>query len=120
MADEGISISAMLLTGAARSVVATLWPVDGLSTSLLMLRFYWEWRVRGEHPALALARAQAWLQSSSDADKLRFASETVIADGVLGGAAAERMHAELADLFAAIGPDSYSHPYYWAGFYYSG
>ena len=50
-------------------MVGTLWPVDDLSTMLLMVRFY-RYRLRGDEetgegpmtPAAAMRRAQLWLR----------------------------------------------------------
>ena len=120
MTDEGIGLSAALLTGAARGVVATLWSVDDLSTSLLMLRFYSLWRHQREHPSMALAHAQAWIRGSSDTEKVDFVRVDAVNEGLLDEPSGDEMAAALRDRFDATGPDSFAHPYYWAGFQYSG
>src|SRR5260370_872576 len=70
--DEGIGVSAALLSGGAHEVIATLWPVDDISTALVMLHFYWQWRRRSQRPPVALALAQSWVHTTSNEVKLAF------------------------------------------------
>ncbi|MYV97249.1 CHAT domain-containing protein [Streptomyces sp. SID3343] len=66
--DEVIGLTSAILAAGTPGVIATLWPVDDLSTVLLMDRFY-TLHLRGESrtgegpmtPGRALCRAQRWL-----------------------------------------------------------
>jgi CHAT domain-containing protein len=60
---EVVSLSAALLASGAEGVISTLWPVEDLSTTLLIGNFYWDWRVNGAPTAVALARGQRWQAS---------------------------------------------------------
>jgi hypothetical protein len=118
--DEGIGLPAALLLAGAHGVVATLWPVEDVSTTLLMLHFYWGWRRQGQPPPAALARAQSWLRDSSDEEKIAFAGYDAVNAGLLDKQSGQAMVANLVERFAALGPQAFTHPYYWAGFFYSG
>jgi CHAT domain-containing protein len=67
--DEFIGLPAGFLQTGVPGVVGTLWPVNDLSTALVMIKFY-EFHLRGEAqtgqgpmpPAAALCRAQGWLR----------------------------------------------------------
>ena len=52
----------------ASGVIATLWPVDDLATSLLMAKFYELHMSGGLPPPTALKRAQDWLRNASRAE----------------------------------------------------
>jgi CHAT domain-containing protein len=59
-----------MLQAGARAVLASLWTVDDEATFLLIVRFAQEWfpRMNDEPPAAALARAQRWLRTVTNAD----------------------------------------------------
>lgn len=104
--DEYTAIASGFLYAGAGTVVSTLWPVDDLSTLVLMEHFYTG--LRDHHDTCrALREAQAALRSAR-ADELmrRFAEELPTAS----------------DRFASLPPDSrpFAHPYYWAGFIVTG
>jgi CHAT domain-containing protein len=61
MTDEYLNLPAGFLYAGARCVISTLWPVDDLSSSLLMERFYKEMQ-NGKAPAAALREAQRWIR----------------------------------------------------------
>lgn len=64
-AGEMTGLPASLLAAGAKSVIASLWPVDDNATSLMMRRFYANWTGgTGEEssPAKALCDARAWLR----------------------------------------------------------
>src|SRR5262245_23097889 len=70
--DEAIGMPSTFLEAGVPAVVATLWPVDDLSSALLMTRFY-DLLLRGDaaageaamNPVRALCRAQCWLRDVS-------------------------------------------------------
>ncbi|MBN1485627.1 MAG: CHAT domain-containing protein, partial [Chloroflexia bacterium] len=65
LADEYLGLPGILLQAGARAVVASLWAVDDLATTLLMRQFYTEWQAGALPIAIALQRAQAWLRTRS-------------------------------------------------------
>jgi len=68
--DEVRGIATGMLQAGARAVLASLWTVDDEATFLLIVRFAQEWfpRLNDEPPAAALARAQRWLRTVTNAD----------------------------------------------------
>lgn len=69
-AGEMTGLPASLLAAGAKSVIASLWPVDDNATSLIMRRFYANWTGgTGEEssPAKALCDARAWLRGLDSA-----------------------------------------------------
>jgi CHAT domain-containing protein/tetratricopeptide (TPR) repeat protein len=68
--DEFHSLAAAMLQAGADAVLAALWAVDDLATYLLMIRFAQEWfpKVGCEPPSAALARAQYWLRTVTNAE----------------------------------------------------
>jgi CHAT domain-containing protein len=102
--DEGVGLPAAFLQGGASGVIASTWPVTDDSTALLMARFHDELgRGRGDPPE-ALSQAQSWL---------RDASPHVLAD------AARRDGMTVPDPLPP-GKAPYAHPFFWAGFGYTG
>jgi CHAT domain-containing protein len=72
VSDEVYSLAAGMLSAGAKAVLASLWSVDDRATYLLMVRFAQEWfpHMGKEPPAAALARAQDWLRTVTNADLL--------------------------------------------------
>ena len=105
--------------GPRPGVVATLWPVNDVSTALLMAEFYRLLITERLDPARALHRAQAHLRDSTPA-QLDLAGwfERRYEDS--GGTDTDAFDA--ASYFRAR-PDAdppFADPYYWAGFTYTG
>jgi hypothetical protein len=118
--DEAISLPTAFLAAGCGGVVATLWVVEDLSSALVMLRFYWEWRHRSCPAPVALARAQNWLRTASDLDKCRYVGADLVRAHVLseddGAALADRIRARS----TAMTGNVFAEPYYWAGFCFAG
>lgn len=93
MPDEFIGLPGAFIEAGASAVVSSLWPVDDVSTSLLMAELYRR-HFGGMGVADALRGAQRWLREATAKD--------------LG--------------FAEAHPDvaPFAHPYYWAGFTVTG
>ncbi len=73
--DEFIGLPAGFLQAGAPGVVGTLWPVEDLATSLVMIKFYENLFAEASAPlapARALCRAQAWLRDLEVADLAQF------------------------------------------------
>ena len=89
----------------AAAVIATLWPVNDASTSLLMSKFY---ELRASLPKLeALRQAQLWL--------LRAGPKDLPVSGPRAGAATPSVDKDLPP-FKPDPEHPFAHPYYWAPF----
>jgi CHAT domain-containing protein len=66
--DEVIGLPAGFLQAGARAVIASMWPVPVDATTLLMIRFYVEWRGNRLEPADALGHAQQWVRDSTNGE----------------------------------------------------
>jgi CHAT domain-containing protein len=145
--DEFVGLPATFMQIGAAGVLGTLWLVDDLATSLLMARFY-DLHIGGLEPPAALRQAQAWLRGATRRELLAYVEAaagkaklhaTKLAD--LRGALTTRRRSG-ASRFTAIwealqekgsseskgkdgtvpdmGARPFQHPYYWAGFVYTG
>lgn len=106
------SFSEVSRKGGARAILASLWPVNDLSTSLMMQRFY-ELRERrnlGKAEALATVQREFIAGTLGQGD----GSESVVAETARRGATAieETGSAEA----APVKLDGFKHPFYWAPF----
>lgn len=118
--DEAITLGNAFLALGARGVVSTLWLVEDVSSALLMLRFYWEWR-HERHPApVALALAQRWQRTTSDGAKCAFVESDLRESGVLEEPLAAELAGRIRIPSRSPESNSFAEPYYWAGFQYSG
>ena len=116
--DEVVGLPAGFLQAGVPGVVATLWPVNDLSTAVLVAEFYRSLLGEQHDPAAAIDSARRFLRDAT-ARELADWFESRYADS--GGtdlpayeAAADlRAHPDLADR-------PYADPLYWAGFVYSG
>jgi len=131
--DEVIGLPAGFLSAGTPGVVGTLWPVNDLSTTLLMAQFY-RYHLHGDPttgegpmaPARALRGAQRWLARVSAGELY----ERFVADPVLQAALSQVAAARLPEALAAMGaarfglddPDArpFAHPYHWAPFIFVG
>ncbi|HIP96622.1 MAG TPA: CHAT domain-containing protein, partial [Anaerolineae bacterium] len=115
------SLPTGLLQAGVAGVVASLWSVADISTAMLMARFYDLWRKEKLPPAEALRQAQIWLRDASDRDKRAHFKDH------LPEFAALRMPADAARTFlnwlniqGQETESSFSHPFWWAAFAYTG
>jgi CHAT domain-containing protein len=118
--DEVISLPTGLLQAGAGGVVASLWPVDDLSTMMLVVRFYQLWKDDGLEPPEALRQAQLWVRDTSNGRKAAYFKSFLPEFG--GG----RMPVHVADVLyrasvlARSDENDFEHPFYWAAFGHTG
>ncbi|OUL19007.1 CHAT domain-containing protein, partial [Nostoc sp. 106C] len=125
--DEYIGLPSGFLLAGSPSVVSSLWKVDDLSTSFLMIQFY-ENLVKLDNPeagdvAIALKEAQIWLRNLTIEGLDRFLEkhkpqiEKVLAQLRVGQ---RIIFQESLKLIKQRQPLPFANPYYWAGFTASG
>lgn len=143
--EEFSGLPAAFLQIGASAVLSTLWPVDDLSTALLISKFYDLHRGQGLAPALALQQAQGWLKQAS-LEALRAYAKVAVQQGritsnsaeplvnlrapsegvaSLEGVAAESRTAPFAQdpVRPPSGPlahKPFEHPFFWGGFVLTG
>ena len=131
---------AFISKGAA-GVISSLWPVDDRATALLMGKFYDLHMDEGQDPATALRGAQNWLREATpdgiiayitqakDDGRIDETAASKFNDSVSKGRSDNPLFAQSWDITHRVGSDAtpspskdhpFQHPYYWAGFYYSG
>lgn len=112
--DEVMSLPTALLASGAAGVLGTLWPVEDLSTALLVSRFY-QVLLTGVTPAAALRTARTWLATVTAADlATHFGALAEAGDPGLAEVAAEAW----ARFHLGHQPDDrpFAEPLYWAPF----
>ncbi|MFI2504973.1 CHAT domain-containing protein [Streptomyces sp. NPDC018972] len=114
--NEVVSLASSLLEAGVAGVIASQWQVPDLSTALLMLRFYAEWKTNSQAPASALHAAQRWLRDTTNKEK---------ADYFAPGAPNGLPHATARGLRRTLirlepGRKGFAHPVHWAGFVFVG
>ncbi|MEL6928205.1 MAG: CHAT domain-containing tetratricopeptide repeat protein, partial [Cyanobacteria bacterium J06600_6] len=104
LSDEYIGLPSGFLFAGSPSVVSSLWKVDDLSTSLLMIKFYQNLREIDSVP-LALNQAQLWLRDLTRAEFMKWSR------GILSG----KLRASIAARFLKE-EYPFASPYYWGAF----
>ncbi|GIV91027.1 MAG: hypothetical protein KatS3mg055_3545 [Chloroflexus sp.] len=123
--EEAIGLPAGLLQAGAPAVVGTLWPVEDVSTALLMTRFYEYLLNEGALPAQALCAAQRWLRDLTNAE-LKAYLDTHRRLAEARRESAQRMPLALIEqlMLQAIINDSeqrpFADPFFWAPFTFTG
>ena len=115
--DEFTGLPAGFIFAGAAGVVATLWPVDDLSTTLLMKKFY-ENHIAGRlAPDQALRDAQKWLRDAKLGD-LEEAVRDWRAAGIVTAEQADDMADDLRSDAESLDPNArpFVQPRYWGGF----
>jgi CHAT domain-containing protein len=127
--EEVIGLPSGFMQAGAPGVVGSLWPVNDISTAMLMIRFY-QYHLAGDpsnnipplSPVSALRKAQLWLRDLTNADLADLFDE-------YRNAAAKKQGGMPLDLAQsrfrahALNPPRehpYSQPYYWAAFAFFG
>ena len=128
LADEAIGMPAGFLRSGVPGIVATLWSVSDLSTSLLMIKFY-TYHLKGDEetnrapmpPAESLREAQRWLRNVTHGELSAFFDVKR-----LSAPDRPRMAYQLAReqfrryTFMKADSRPFSHPYFWAPFVLTG
>jgi CHAT domain-containing protein/tetratricopeptide (TPR) repeat protein len=118
--NEFTGLPAAFMRLGAGGVLATLWPVDDLSTALLIARFYDLHRGENLSPAAALRSAQSWLRAASE-NELKAYLRLAVEEGRLPKSFLHGVDAMLRAARGSQAPGSpYGHPYYWSGFTLTG
>ncbi|MEH2382064.1 MAG: CHAT domain-containing protein, partial [Nostoc sp.] len=125
--DEYIGLPSGFLLAGSPSVVSSLWKVDDLSTSFLMIKFYENLfklgRLEAGDVAIALKEAQNWLRNLTIEGLDRFLEEhkTQIEKVLAQLRVGQRIiFQESLKLIKQRQPLPFANPYYWAGFTASG
>jgi len=144
--EEFIGLPGAFTALGASGVIGTLWPVSDAATALLMAKFYDLHIGARLPPPTALHRAQAWLREATNEDLTAYArgvaSRRQLESRQLAGIEQTLAVEELArsrnrgivewvtrgtgvnGVRTAVAPKRlarpYSHPYFWAGFIYTG
>ncbi|WP_424098027.1 CHAT domain-containing protein [Moorena producens] len=110
--DEYISLASGFIVAGSKAVVSSLWMVNELSTTLLMIKFYQNLREQMSL-AVALNRAQFWLRDITVSQLLAWSKQLPINKSSI------RMIKASLDLFE---PDEqpFQSPYYWGAFFLIG
>ena len=110
--DEALGLPTALLAAGVTGVIASAWAIpDRLVTAVLLARFYELWQADDQPPAEALRQAQRRVRDSSNGEKT--GDYPWYGDAYRGrtGGAAHRMW---------LSARTHQHPYWWAGFTYTG
>jgi CHAT domain-containing protein len=110
--DDVLGLTRGLLASGARAAVVSLWPVDDVSTSLLMGEFYRRLHT-GHTPRLALKLAQKYLRDLSPA---QIDEESGVLETRLGNQCNLTSRHLGNHRFASSRLRDFSHPYFWAPF----
>jgi CHAT domain-containing protein/tetratricopeptide (TPR) repeat protein len=116
--DEFASLPTAFLEVGAQAVTSTLWAVNDRSTAVLVAEFYRLLLTEGQHPASALESARRFLRDATARELAEWFERRYDDSGGTDRAAYEAA----ADFRSRHNPAErpYPHPFYWAGFVYTG
>ena len=147
--DEFIGLPGAFMALGASGVLATMWPVEDTATSLVMAKFYELHMGAKLSPPTALRRAQLWLRQATNGDLQAYARDAArqgrlerrhvaeIDRGLSEEGLKRSRNAATVEWLTRHGAESthskkttpydaerlarpYAHPYFWAGFIYTG
>lgn len=126
MPEEAIGLPAGFIQAGVPGVIGTLWPVDDLSTALLMIRFY-RFHLEGDPdtaekpmpPAEALRKAQLWLRDLKSREIKEYVEYSLTEFRTcLTSAQGDEALKHIVLEHNEFRP--FAHPYHWAGFTFHG
>jgi tetratricopeptide (TPR) repeat protein/CHAT domain-containing protein len=117
---EYVGLVSAFLRAKAAYVVSTLWSVDEISSTYLMVRFY-QLCLEGHAPAQALQQAQTWLRTASYADLADWIKELILQEKLTNTIQTE-LESQLRGLRQreSLEDIPYNDYYHWAAFTLSG
>jgi CHAT domain-containing protein len=122
--EEYLGLPAAFMQAGASGVLGALWPVDDLSTMLLMRRFYEAHISGGMDPAAALRTAQVAVRDATNAEVreifLALAQSRVLQPGDVVRRGLIDQAIDRFTLHSDSEARPFAHPYYWAAFCFSG
>jgi CHAT domain-containing protein len=114
-----ISLPTGLLQAGVAGIIASLWSVDDLSTTMLITCFYYYWQSEDFPPSQALSKAQRWIRSTTNGEKKAFfATLKTRGDAIIPTSVADYLYKAV--LWSNPAQNNFAHPYYWASFTYVG
>ena len=121
--DETIGLPMGFFQAGVPGVVGTLWPVDDLSTMLLMIKLYEKHIREGKAPVVSLCEAQLWLRRVTNTELSKLFAEYKA--GALNHASTRIAYELAREKFRehTLGNPNerpYEHPYFWAPFVFYG
>ena len=118
--DEYVGLVSGFLRAGATHVLSTLWAVESLPTTLLVVKFYQNLH-QGQTPATALKNAQSWLKNATQTDLQQWLDEAIAALSHNPSVQLVLENIDFEGKIAKMERDRlYSHPYYWSSFILSG
>jgi CHAT domain-containing protein len=120
---EYVGLASAFLKAGATNVLSTLWPVDEISSTWLIIQFY-QFLLEGDPPRVALKRAQQWLRDETWEGLANWIAKLSQLPGLQEGvdpliARAKNTRKE-GTIMGLNQPTKYSHPYHWAAFTLTG
>jgi len=110
--DEVVGLPTALAAAGVIGIISSAWAIrDHPVTAMLLTRFYELWRTEGHEPAEALRRAQRWVRGTTNGEKARRFPRYGESFKGNAGSTGHRLW---------IATTGHSHPYWWAGFTYTG
>jgi CHAT domain-containing protein len=116
MPEEALGLPIGFFGAGIPGIVGTLWPVNDLSTSLLMARFYYNHIKLHLPPARALKESQKWLRDVTQDEKELFCMELTESDLP---SQARDLHSR-SQATCATTAHPFANPYFWSGFVFIG